>query len=88
MRFALPAGMSHKSVEAVIGKLATDEGFRRQFLGNALAALDELQQRGIELTPVEIQALAALDPEAVNAFAGNIDGRLQKVDCTPDGNGD
>jgi ribosomal protein S18 acetylase RimI-like enzyme len=77
--------MSHKSVEAVIGKLATDEGFRRRFLGNALAALDELQQRGIELTPVEIQALAALDPDAVSAFAGNIDGRLQKVDCTPNG---
>jgi Ribosomally synthesized peptide prototyped by Frankia Franean1_4349. len=77
--------MSHKSVEAVIGKLATDEGFRRRFLGNALAALDELKQQGIELTPVEIQALAALDPEAVSAFAGNIDGRLQKVDCTPNG---
>jgi hypothetical protein len=77
--------MSHKSVEAVIGKLATDEGFRRRFLGNALAALDELQQQGVELTPVEIQALAALDPEAVSAFAGNIDGRLQKVDCTPNG---
>jgi hypothetical protein len=80
--------MSHKSVEAVIGKLATDEGFRRRFLGNAPAALDELQQRGIELTPVEIQALAALDRDAVRAFAGNIDGRLQKVDCTSDGNGD
>jgi ribosomal protein S18 acetylase RimI-like enzyme len=77
--------MSHKSVEAVIGKLATDEGFRRRFVGNALAALDELRQRGIELTPVEIQALAALDLDAVSAFAGNIDGRLQKVDCTPNG---
>jgi hypothetical protein len=80
--------MSHKSVEAVIGKLATDEGFRRRFLVDARAALDELQQRGIELTPVEVQALAALDPEAVSAFAGNIDGRLQKVDCTSNGNGD
>jgi hypothetical protein len=72
--------MSHKSVELVIGKLATDEGFRRRFLDDAVAALHELGPRGCELTAIEIEALAALDPEALRSFAVVIDQRLQKVD--------
>jgi hypothetical protein len=31
--------MSHKCAEAIIGKLATDEGFRRRFLEDATGAL-------------------------------------------------
>ena len=72
--------MSHRSVEAIIGKLVTDEGFRRRFLADPRAELDALQRRGCELTLVEVQALQALDPEAIRAFADNLDGRLQKVD--------
>jgi len=67
-------------VEAVIGKLVTDEGFRRRFLADASTELDALQQRGCELTPVERQALRALDAEAIQAFAELIDRRLVKVD--------
>ena len=72
--------MSHRSVETIIGKLVTDEGFRRRFLADATAELDGLQLRGCELTPIELQALQALDPEAIQTFAGVIDRRLQKVD--------
>ena len=72
--------MSQKSVELVIGKLATDEGFRRRFLDDAVAALYELGPRGCELTAIEFEALAALDPEALRSFAVVIDQRLQKVD--------
>ena len=72
--------MSHKSVETVIGKLATDEGFRRRFLSDAVAALKELGPRGCELTAIEIEALTALDPEAIQSFAGAVDQRLQKID--------
>jgi len=67
-------------VEAVIGKLVTDEGFRRRFLADASTELDSLRRRGWELTPVELQALQALDLEAIQAFAELIDRRLVKVD--------
>ena len=72
--------MSHKCVEAVIGKLATDEGFRDRFLADPVGALDALKPLGFELTPVEIQALTAIDREVIRSFATGIDHRLQKVD--------
>ena len=80
--------MSHKCVEAIIGKLATDEGFRRRFLEDAMAALDEVRKLGVELTPVEIQALSAMDRDVIRSFASGIDQRLQKVDLTSNGKGD
>ena len=87
-RFALRPGMSHKCVEAIIGKLATDEGFRRRFLVDAVEALEQLQKHGVELTPVEIQALAGTDREVIRSLATGIDERLQKVDLTPNGEED
>jgi len=72
--------MSHRSVETIIGKLATDEGFRRRFLADPAAVLDELRGQGCELSPVEIGALSALDWAAITAFAEALDRRLQKVD--------
>jgi hypothetical protein len=72
--------MSHKGVETIIGKLVTDESFRRRFFAEPDPALDELRQRGCEVTPVETAALLAIDPEAVRAFAAAIDARLQKLD--------
>ena len=71
--------MSQRSVEGVIGKLATDEAFRRRFFSDPSSALRELAERGCELTAVETQALLALDPHAMESFAGAIDPRLQKV---------
>lgn len=79
MRIAVPPRMSQRSVEGVIGKLATDEGFRRRFFTEPAAVLRELAARGCELTAVESQALLALDPDAVESFAGVIDPRLQKI---------
>ena len=72
--------MSHKSVETVIGKLVTDEAFRRKFAADPAAALKGLGQRDAELTPVEIEALLAIDPAAIHSFAEAIDRRLQKMD--------
>jgi hypothetical protein len=67
--------MSHRSVETVIGRLVTDEGFRRRFLGDPGAVLADL-----ELTAVEREALAGIDAGALRAFTAALDRRLQKVD--------
>jgi hypothetical protein len=80
--------MSHKCVETIIGKLATDEGFRHRFLQDALGALEEARQQGCELTAVEIRALATTDPEVIRLLADGIDGRLQKVHFHSNGKGD
>ena len=73
--------MSHRNVELIIGKLATDEALRRRFGVDAAGLLDELTRGGWELTAVEIEALLALDRAALGRFAGVIDGRLQKIDA-------
>jgi hypothetical protein len=71
--------MSQRSVEQVIGKLATDEGFRHQFEINREAALTEAIEKGMQLTPVEQRALLDLDVNACERFAGYLDPRIQKI---------
>ena len=53
--------MSQRSVETVLGRLATDETLRRRFQADRAAVLDELVAQGVELTPVERRALLELD---------------------------
>jgi len=71
--------MSQRSVEQVIGKLATDEGFRHQFEVNREALLTDAIANGLQLTPVEQRALLDLDVNACERFAGCLDPRLQKI---------
>ena len=71
--------MSQRSVEQVIGRLATDEDFRRRFEAEREAVLQEMIASGAELTPVEVQALRDLDFSACRRFARCLDPRLQKI---------
>lgn len=71
--------MSQRNVELVIGKLATDEGFRRRFAAGPEAALAQAAAGGLELTPVERRALVDLEMEACERFAARLDPRLQKI---------
>ncbi|MEW6749746.1 MAG: Os1348 family NHLP clan protein [Candidatus Latescibacterota bacterium] len=77
--------MSQRSVEQVIGRLVTDEGFRRRFGEDRHAVLQELRQAGTDLTTGECRALAGLDLRLLERCALAIDPRLQQVDlgCTP-----
>lgn len=72
--------MSQRNVERVIGRLVTDEAFRRRFRENPRATLEGLSKSGIELTPCEMQALVSIDPHHVTRLADAIDPRLQKTD--------
>ena len=71
--------MSQRSVEQVIGRLATDEDFRQRFEKSRETALREAAAHGLELTPVERGALLDLDVDAAERFAGCLDPRIQKI---------
>ena len=66
----------HRNVELLIGRLATDPEFRRRFTAQPLEAL---RGEALELTGVEIAAIAATDPDAVAAFAESLDARLRRA---------
>jgi hypothetical protein len=66
----------HRNVEVLIGRLATDPGLQSRFAEQPFEVLNE--QR-LELTEVEIAALAATDPEALRAFTAALDTRLRKA---------
>ena len=70
--------MSQRSVEQVIGRLATDEELRDRFTTDPATTLERLVAAGVELNPCERAALAALDPRAVRRFARTLDPRIQK----------
>ena len=66
----------HKNVEILIGRLATDKSLQSRFSRNAY---ETLREQGLELTDVEIAALAAIDPKAFRAFTAAVDARLCKA---------
>lgn len=71
--------MSQNSVEQVIGRMVTDEGFRRKFERKPIETLFEIVASGVELTTVELRALAAMDPTLVARFADALDPRILKI---------
>jgi hypothetical protein len=71
--------MSHRGVEIVLGRLATDESIRRRFGEAPGVVLKEMMALGLELSAVELAALERLDPWAIQRFAQSLDSRLQKA---------
>jgi hypothetical protein len=76
-----PTTMSQRNVESVIGRLVTDEAFRRRFLENPLEVLGEVIENGLDLNECERRALASMDQRALQRFAAALDARIQK--CAP-----
>ena len=72
--------MSQRNVERLLGRLVTDEGFRRKFWESREGALGELESLGCEFNECERRALLDLSEACVEQFAGSIDPRIQKVD--------
>ena len=71
--------MTHRNVETLIGRLATDPTLRRRFLRDPAAVLRDLRDQGVELTPIEIEALASTDPDALRTIAEALDRRIRKA---------
>lgn len=72
--------MSQRNVERILGRLVSDEGFRRRYWPDPAAALDELVAGGSELNACERRALLALAREDVESFAAALDPCIQKSD--------
>jgi hypothetical protein len=72
--------VSHRNVETLLGRLATDAGLRRRFAADPYHLLVRLQAEGLELTALEIEALSATDAAAIQTLADVIDRRLRKAD--------
>jgi len=77
--------MSQWSVEIVVGKLLTDEEFRRRCERRMRECLAELCQQGLDLTDVEIAALVETDPRSWTAMAEKVDDRLRSRTPRPVG---
>jgi hypothetical protein len=71
--------MSQKNVEIIVGKLATDEDFRRLFRSDPDRTVRDLIERGTELTRSEAAALVVTDTRAFERVAEALDPRLQKA---------
>jgi hypothetical protein len=71
--------VTQRCIEVVIGRIVTDEEFRRKFLSDPHEALVELLERGTHLTQTEIAALVATDSSLWERVAEQIDPRLQKA---------
>ena len=72
--------MSQRNVENLIGRLVTDEAFRRRFSEDPGAALLEITECGVELTSIEFRALLTIDTRLTGMLAEAIDPRIQKID--------
>ncbi len=72
--------MSQRSVEQVIGKLVTDEGFRDRFFADPEGASLRI---GVELSPNELDALTRIPSEALMALCMSIDDRICRLHITP-----
>ena len=71
--------MSQRGVERTIGRLVTDEEFRRKFATDPVAILEDGLGCGVELTNLEVQALATIDRNLLERLADTLDPRIQKV---------
>jgi hypothetical protein len=71
--------VAQRIIEMLIGRLVTDEQFRREFLADPETTLLGLCDRWLELSPTEIAALLNTDATLSARTADGIDPRLQKA---------
>jgi len=76
--------MSQKSVEIVIGRLATDETLRARFMTDPARTLRDLRQAGLDLNTLEFEALLEMPSESWPLMAAWVHPRLQKIALNED----
>jgi hypothetical protein len=74
--------VAQRIIEMLIGRLITDEGFRKEFLAAPGPTLATLADQGLDLSQTEIAALLNTSPTVWVRAAEALDPRLQKVSLT------
>jgi hypothetical protein len=68
-----------RHIEMLIGRLVTDEDFRRAFERDPQQVLSDAAEWGLALSEIEVTALLATDQELWERIALELDSRLQKA---------
>ena len=76
--------MSHRAIEVIVGRLVTDEAFRKAFERDPRGTLEQVLEHGVSLTASEIDALVATRRTLWAETGDQIDPHLQKADLRPD----
>lgn len=74
--------MSQRAIEMIVGRLVTDEAFRRAFERDPRHTLEQMLAEGVSLTETEIRALIGTRPGLWSEIGDQIDPHLQKADLT------
>lgn len=72
--------MSQRNVEQLLGRLVSDEAFRRHWWHDPAATLAELVASGSDFNPCERRALLTLGRDELERFAASLDPCIQKSD--------
>src|SRR6266498_3572693 len=75
--------MSQRNVEILLGKILTDEDFRRSFFPVQASSFEVAAAYGLELTPVERSALCSLRKRRFEFIAQSLDPRIARSSATP-----
>lgn len=65
--------MSQRAVESILGRLITDEEFRKEFF---LEPLETCRKNNLGVTPAELSSLLGLDSEMLQEMAGSVDPKI------------
>jgi len=68
--------MSQRAVEGTLGRLVTDSEFRHGFYADPA---ETCLRESLDLTTQELEALTALDPSRLQAFAKGLDARIVRA---------
>jgi hypothetical protein len=71
--------MGQRNVELLVGRLMTDEELRQRFMAAPRETIRIAQERGLELTAGEVEALLATPVTLWERLAAALDPRLQKA---------
>ncbi|HEY6066147.1 MAG TPA: Os1348 family NHLP clan protein [Thermoanaerobaculia bacterium] len=76
--------MSQRSVEKLLGRILTDDDFRRSFFPVRSASFEIAAAHGLDLTPIERSALSSLRLRSFECLARALDPRISRSSASAD----